>query len=109
MIADDSKPYLPFLNKLADQYNNTYHHYINRKTSNADCSALTEKTDTKLKAPKFKVNDGIRISKSKSSRSKCHTEIWSKEILIIDSVLKINPSAYKIKDLNEEKIIGNFH
>ena len=29
MIANDSKPYLPDLNKLVDQYNNTYHHSIN--------------------------------------------------------------------------------
>ena len=27
---------------------------------------------------------------------------------VIDSVLKINPWTYKIKDLNGEKIIGNF-
>ena len=24
--ANDSKSYLPYLNKLVDQYNNTYHH-----------------------------------------------------------------------------------
>ena len=31
MTANDSKPYLPYLNKLVDQYNNTYHHSINKE------------------------------------------------------------------------------
>ena len=31
MAANDSKSYLPYLNKLVDQYNNTYHHSISNK------------------------------------------------------------------------------
>ena len=31
MTANDSKSYLSYLNKLVDQYNNTYHHSINTK------------------------------------------------------------------------------
>ena len=31
MTANNSKSYLVYLNKLIDQYNNTYHHYINKK------------------------------------------------------------------------------
>ena len=34
---------------------------------------------------------------------------WSREILIIDSVLKTNPWTYEIKNLNREKIIGSFY
>ena len=30
MAANDSKSYLPYLNKLLDQYNNTYHYSINK-------------------------------------------------------------------------------
>ena len=43
--------------------------------------------------------------------SKCYTENWSREIFIIDSVLKTNPYplTYKIKDLNGEKIIISFY
>ena len=32
MTANDSKYYLLYLNKLVDQYNNTYHHSIHKKT-----------------------------------------------------------------------------
>ena len=63
MTANGNKSYLPYLNKLIDQYNNTYHHSINIKPINADYSAFTEKIETNPKAPKFKVNDRVRITK----------------------------------------------
>ena len=31
MTNNDDKTYLVYLNELVDQYNNTYHHYINKK------------------------------------------------------------------------------
>ena len=62
-----------------------------------------------LKTPKFKVNDRVWITKHKNIFSKGYTENWSREIFIIDSVLKTNPWTYKLKDLNGEKIIGSFY
>ena len=59
-------------------------------------------------APKFKVNDRVRITKYKKIFSKADTENWSREIFVIDFVLKTNPWTYTIKDLKEEKIIGSF-
>ena len=32
MTANDRKSYISFLNKIIDQYNNTYHHSVNKKT-----------------------------------------------------------------------------
>ena len=58
---------------------------------------MTEKIETNPKAPKF--NDIVRITKYKNIFSKGYTENWSREIFIIDSVLKTNPWTYKIKDL----------
>ena len=58
----DSKYYLSFLNKLVDQYNNTFHHFINKKPINANYWALNERIETNLKVPKFKVNDRVRIT-----------------------------------------------
>ena len=97
------------MNKLVDQYNNTYHHSINKKPINADYSALTEKIETNPKAPKFKVNDRVRITKYKNIFSKGYAENWSREIFIIDSVLKTNPWTYNIKNINREKIMGSFY
>ena len=45
----------------------------------------------------------MRIIKYKNVFSKDYTENWSREIFIIDSVLKNNPWSYEIKDLNGEK------
>ena len=61
MTANGSKSYLSYLNKLVDQYNNTYHHSINKKTINAGYSAFTENVETNPKAPKFKVNDQLYL------------------------------------------------
>ena len=62
MTGNDSKSYLNYLNKLADEYNNTYHRSIGKKTIDADYSALTEEIETNLKAPKFKVGDRVKIT-----------------------------------------------
>ena len=97
------------MNKLVDQYNNTYHHSINKKPINADYSASTENIETNPKSPKSKVNDRVRSTKYNNIFSKGYTENWSREIFTIDSVLKTNPGTYKIKDLNREKIIESFY
>ena len=61
---------------------------------------MTEKIEINPKAPKFKVNDRVRITKYKNIFSKAYTESWSRDTLIINSVLKTNPWTYKSKDLN---------
>ena len=63
MAVNDRKSYLTYLNKLVDQYNNTYHYFIGEKLINANYSTLTEKVETNPKAPKFKVNDRAKTSK----------------------------------------------
>ena len=92
-----------------DQYNNAYHQSINEKLINADYSALSENIESNPKLPKFEVNDRVRITGCTNIFSKSYTENWSREIFIIDSVLKANPWTYKIKDLNGEKIIRSFY
>ena len=46
------------------------------------------------------MNDRVRITKYENIFSKGYTESWSREVFIINSVLKANPSTYKIIDLN---------
>ena len=60
MTANDSKLYLSYLNKVADQYNNTYYSSVGEKPINAHISTLTEKIWEEFS--KFKVNDGARIT-----------------------------------------------
>ena len=82
---------------------------IKSESINADYSAMTEKIETNHKALKFNVNDRVRITKYKNIFSKGYTENWSSAIFVIDSVWKTNSWEYRIKDLNREKIIGNFY
>ena len=49
LTANDSKFYVPYLNKLADQCSNTYHHYINKQPINSDYSALIENFESNPK------------------------------------------------------------
>ena len=53
MTVNDSKSYLPYLNKLVDQYNNTYHHSINKKPIKG----------TFIQIEKALINDRLRVSK----------------------------------------------
>ena len=76
MTRNDKKSHLPYLNKLVDQYNNGYHHSIGKKPINSDYSTLPEKTETNHKAPKFKVNDWVRITNYKNIFSKGYTKNW---------------------------------
>ena len=109
MTASDSKSYFCCLNKLVDKYNNCYHCSNDKKHVDVDYSALTKETESSHKVPKFKVTDRVRITKYKNIFSKGYTENWSREIFVIDSVLKTNPYTYEIKHLNREKIIGSFY
>ena len=97
------------MNKLIDQYNNTYHRSIGKKPIDADYSDLTLEIETNPKAPKLKVDNRVRITKYKNIFSKGYTENWSREVFIINSVLKTNPWTYKTKDVNKEKIIGSIY
>ena len=105
ITANDGKSYLKYLNKLVNQCNNTYHHSINKKPINADYSASVENM-TNSKAPKFKVNDRVRITKYKNIFSNCYTEFLSREIFLIDFVLKSYLWTYNLKDLISEKLTG---
>ena len=73
VTGNDSKSYLGYLNKLVDEYNNSYHQSIHKNPIDADYSSLTEKVESSNKAPKFKVDDRVRITKHKNIFKKGYT------------------------------------
>ena len=91
----NKKSNLGYLNKLVDEHKNTYYYSIGKNPIDTDYSALSEKVETNLKSPKFKFGDTVRITKYKNFSSKSYTENWSREIFVIDSVLKTNLWTYK--------------
>ena len=96
------------MNKLLDEYDNTYYRSIGKKPIDADYSDLTEEIESIYKAPKFRVGDRVRISIYKNNFSKGYTKNWSIEMFAIDSVLKTNFWANKVKHLNGQKTKVSF-
>ena len=102
-LKNHSRYYLNYLNKLVDNdYNNTYHLSISKKTVDADYSALTEE----IKFPNLKLLIESGLLSTEIFLWKIHQK---REILVIDSALKNNPWTYKVKYWNGEKIIGSFY
>ena len=74
---------LIFSNELLDQYNNTYHHSINKKPIKADYSALTQKIETDSKAPKIRVIDRVIITNIRIFLVKFSLKIGQKKYLLL--------------------------
>ena len=73
------------MNKLVGEYNNIYHHFIDKKIIDTEFYALAKEIEP---SHKFKVGDRVRITKYRKFLSKGYTKNWSREIFVIDSVLK---------------------
>ena len=59
MTANNKKYYLGYLIKLAGEYNNTYHHSIDKKPIDVDYFALIIEIKTNSKSPRFKAGDVV--------------------------------------------------
>lgn len=107
--------WLPIINQLVNDYNNTVHSKIRMKP--ADVTKKFEKhllttvyNNMKIAGKaKLKVGDLVRISKYKGIFEKSYTHNWSTEIFKIIKVQITNPVTYILEDLNGEKIRGGFY
>ena len=116
-IKNDNTVWYNILPNLIKTYNNRYHHTIEMKP--IDVNKSNEKyikdnfyTYNKTnKTPKFKVNDLVRISLKRIELfAKPSGNIkWSQEVFKIYSIGKSNVITYKIKDMNDEIIKGQFY
>ena len=59
--------------------------------------------------PKFSVGDKVRITKKKKTFEKGYTPRWTEEVFEVSEIQYTNPPTYKIKDWNNEKIVGSFY
>ena len=59
--------------------------------------------------PKFSVGDKVRITKKKKTFEKGYTPRWTEEVFEITEIQYTNPPTYKLKDLNDENILGSFY
>ena len=80
------------MNKLVDEWKNTYHHSINKNSINADYSALTETL--------------MRILKPLSLKLMIELELLSIRIFLVKVTLKIRREKYLLSILFRKLILG---
>ena len=104
------------LNKLTNEYNNSYHRSIKMKPIDASKKSNENNVRNNLynfkytnKKPKFSIEDRVRVSLLKNTFEKSYTSNWSQEIFIIDDIKTSNVHYYFLKDLQGEKINGMFY
>ena len=104
------------LDKLTNEYNNSYHRSIKMKPINTSLKSNEDIVRNNLynfnitnKKPKFKINDKVRVSLLKNTFEKSYISNWSEEIFIIYNIKTSNVHYYLLKDLNGEKIDGMFY
>ena len=117
LTANKTKNYINELQRFIDEYNHRYHRSIKMTpydATNPDNRVTVlhnlfgnEKFDNKK--AKYKVGDRVRIYAWKNKFDKGSKPNWTTEIFIVSEVKKTNPITYKIKDLNNEDIIGSFY
>ena len=104
------------LDKLTNEYNNSYHRSIKMKPIVASKKSNENIVRNNLynfkitnKKSKFSIGDKVRISLLKNTFEKSYTSNWSQEIFIIDNIKTSNVHYYFLKDLQGEKIDGMFY
>ena len=110
MTATGKNVYYGVLDDVVNKYNNTKHSTIEMKPIDVgDNNKRVYIDEHNEKDSRFKVGDGVRISKFKDIFAKGYTPNWSEEIHIVDKINDTGPYTYNLKDLNDEEIIGSFY
>ena len=117
--ANNNTVYWDKLDKLVDDYNNTYHSSIKMTPTEASRKENEKKVFANLyddliylkpKNPEFSIGDKVRISKYKRLVfDKGYTPNWTEEVFVVDHVMLTKPITYKIVDLLGEKVEGSFY
>ena len=88
--------------------NNTHTNEGLQEDVRADLFARVSATPNIHKG-KFKKGDHVHVYRSKKNFEKGYTKTFTDEIFIIHEVLNTRPETYKIKDKNNEIIVGSFY
>ena len=87
MTSISKNVYINKLDKIVNEYNNTYHKTIKMKPTDVkDNTSINNNKEANDKDLKFKVGDHIRISKYKNIFAKGYTPNWSEEIFVIKEI-----------------------
>ena len=83
MTAVSKDVYFHVLN-MVDKYNNTYHNTIKMKSIDVKSNSYAEcNVDSNQKDPKFKLDDHVKLSKSKNIFAEGYTPNWPEKVLVV--------------------------
>jgi len=112
----NTQRYIDVLQDLVYSYNHRVH--SSTKVAPADVNEanslqifrnLYGHKNLSLQKPALKVGDHVRITREKAAFEKSYKAGWSREIFVIDHVLRLPRAVYKLKDLAGEEIKGTFY
>ena len=103
--------YIPFLDKLVDSYNNSYHTSIKEKPNNVSTKNeeqiyynlygyKKQDGDDNIISFFYKIGDYVRIKVDQLLFKKGYTPNWTEEIFIINELIPRVPPVYKITSIN---------
>ena len=106
--------YIDALQDFVQSYNDTYHRSIGMAPSQVNAGNQEEVWQRLYGhdgkgAPKFKVDDRVRISKAKRRFEKGYMANWSEELFTIREVHASDPPVYRLVDDLGEVLDGTFY
>lgn len=111
--AKNTFKYIDVLKQFENSYNNTFHRTINMTPNEKYATKSQEKTslmDNLQITPFFEIDDVVRISTKARRFKKGYDRNWSIEPFKVTNITRKNGLyLYKLKDLNNESIKGNFY
>ena len=116
--ANETRKWIDILDKLVDDYNNSFHRTIKMTPIEARMPENTTRVwnniygvylAAKYDTPKFKVGQTVRIQKYKSVFDKGYLPNFTEEFFKINKVQMGRPIVYRLEDLKGEDLLGIFY
>jgi hypothetical protein len=118
MYYHKSLKFIHVIQSLIRNYNRSHHRAINNTPENATNIAIKEKIHDNLYErnkpplclPQFSILDKVRIIKLQNRFAKISAiQTYTQEIFTITKILLTRPISYKLKDINNNIIEGQFY
>lgn len=110
-----TRRYVDVLPHLVNGYNKAFHRSIQESPeavstfNEIEISQHLYNNKKKKEVSKIKINDLVRINKSKRTFEKGYLPNWTKELFKIIRINKTSPITYVLEDLDGERIQGSFY
>ena len=109
--------FVPVLQDLVQGYNRSYHRSIKRAPNEVTQANSPEVWETlygkkkkgKVKRPRFKVGDRVRLNEKFRTFKKRYLPGWTEEVFVVKRVQKGKVPTYKVNEWDGTEIKGTFY